>query len=190
MTIDISRLPRRTLRAGTRLYRIHRLPPWYFDASGHGRFNPTASAGRGSSYWAEKPLGAFVEAFRTVRTIAEDDVAGRSLSVIELEEDLVVGNLTVKRALAAGVTAAITSGNDYTESQQLASDAQGSFDGLRYRVRHDLSQQLIAVAWFGPAGPATTATLKTLPKPDTDDIPDDLVGDAERLFGYEVLPSP
>lgn len=190
MTIDIGRLPRRTLRSGTRLYRIHRPPPWYFDASDQGRFNPTGAPDRGACYWAEKPLGAFVEAFRTLRTLTQADVVARSLSEIELADDLVVGNLTVKKALAAGVTTAITSGPDYAEPQQLASDVQGTLDGLRYRVRHDLSQQLIAIAWFGPAGRPTGPALGRLPAPVSAALPADLVATAEGQFGYEVLPSP
>jgi hypothetical protein len=190
VTIDIGRLPRRTLRAGAKLYRVHRKPPWYFDASEHGRFNPTGASDRGACCWAEKPLGAFVEAFRTLRTLTDADVAARSLSEIELVEDLVVGNLTVKQALAAGVTAAITSGPDYTEPQQLASDVQGVLHGLRYRARHDLSQQLIAIAWFGAAGSPTATELDHLPTPATEAIPAAVVAEAERLFGYEVLPTP
>jgi hypothetical protein len=190
VTIDISRLPRRTLRAGTKLYRVHRQPPWYFDASDEGRFNPTGVPGRGGCYWAEKPLGAFVEAFRTTRTLAEADVAARSLSEILLVDDLVVGNLTVRKALAAGVTAAVTSGGDYAEAQELASDVQGVLDGLRYRARHDLRQQLVSIVWFGDVGSPTAAVMAQLPTPVTTAIPGELIAEAERQFGYEVLPTP
>jgi len=161
VSIDFARLPTRTLKPGTTLHRIHRQPPWYFDASPTGRFNPAGQPRRGACYWAERPLGAFVEAFRTAMALTEADVAARSLSTIVLEHELVVANLTVKRALAAELTTAA----DYTAPQQLACDLQGTLEGIRYRMRHDLSQQLIAVAWFGPAGRPGRAGLARLPSP-------------------------
>ena len=51
-----------------------------------------------------------------------------------LQDDLVVANLTVKRALSAGVTAALTSGADYEDPQQLASELQVEVDAIRYRA--------------------------------------------------------
>lgn len=190
MTIDIGRLPRRTLRAGMTLHRVHRRAPWYFDASPDARFNPIHAAGRGASYWAEQPVGAFIEEFRTMRVIAEADVQARRLSTITLEADLTVVNLTVKKALRAGVTAAITSGADYSAAQRLASDLQGQCDGVRYRARHDLSQQLICVALFGPQGDQTNDPDCGLPAAHTTAIPEDVLDDASRLFGYSILPGP
>ncbi len=189
MTVDISRLPRRTLRAGTRLYRVHRGPPWYFDSSVNGRFNPTQAPGRGTCYLADKPIGAFIESFRTIRTLTEADIEARVLSTIVLREDLVVANLAVKRALSAGVTAALTSGADYEEPQQLAFELQGEVDGIRYRARHDLTQQLISIAWFG-AGDRTSDPTAGLPVPETEVIPHAVLEEAERLFGYVILPTP
>lgn len=190
MTIDIGRLPRRSLRAGTTLHRVHRLAPWYFDASPDARFNPIHAAGRGACYWAEKPLGAFIEAFRTMRVVAEADVQARRLSTITLEADLTVVNLTVKKALSGGITAAIASGADYSAAQRLASDLQGQCDGVRYRARHDLSQQLICVALFGPQGDLMTDPDSGLPAPQTTAIPGAVLDDATRLFGYSILPTP
>jgi hypothetical protein len=190
VTIDIGRLPRRSLRAGTKLHRVHRRDPWYFDASPDARFNPIHADGRGTCYWAEQPVGAFIEAFRTMRVIAESDVQARRLSTITLETDLTVVNLTVKKALSAGVTAAITSGADYTAAQQLASDLQGHCEGIRYRARHDLSQQLICVALFGPQGDLTSCPDAGLPAPQTTGIPEAVLDDAARGFGYSILPSP
>ena len=190
--VDAGRLPRRTLRAGTRLFRIHRAQrgPWYFDASPHGRFNPTGTPGRGAGYWAERPLGAWVESFRTVMTWTEDDVAARALSTVTLAEDLVVRDLTVKRALEAGVTVAVTGGADYARAQALADALQGVAPGVRYRVSHDLSARLKAVAWFGAAGPADAEALAALPAPETSPIASELIEEASREFGYRVLPGP
>lgn len=189
---DVAKLPRRTLRAGARLHRIHRADraPWYFSNSGTGRFDPIDTPGRGACYWAEAPLGAWVESFRTVRTITPDDLARRSLSTIELAVDLTVRDLTVKRALNAGITMALTGGSDYAPAQRLATRLQGQSDGVRYRVRHDLSARYKAIAWFGDAGVANRRALEHLPLPVTTELPRHLIEDAERLFGYRVLPVP
>jgi len=190
--LDVARLPRKTLRAGTKLYRIHRahLGPWFFASSDQGRFNPTGTPRRGACYWAEKPLGAWIESFRTVMTWTRDDVAARALSTVTLTDDLVVRDLTVARALAAGVTVAITGGSDYGPPQALADALQGASDGIRYRVSHDLGAKHIAVAWFGDAGPASGAALAGLPAARTTEIPDEVIDEAQRRFGYVVLPTP
>jgi len=91
VTIGPGRLPRRTLRAGTCLYRIHRAvnSPWFFS-SGSVRFDPAGVDGRGASYWAADGLGAWVETFRTRMLLAEREIVERRLSVATLEEDAVV----------------------------------------------------------------------------------------------------
>lgn len=190
--VEIARLPSKTLRAGTALYRIHQAQrgPWLFADSDAGRFNPTGVSGSGACYWAERQLGASVESFRTVMTWTTGDLAKRAISAIELTEDLVVRDLTVKRALNAGVTMAITGGSDYGPAQSLADCLQDVSDGVRYRVSHDLSAKLVAIAWFGDAGPAEGQQLAELPAVDTRDLPLGLVEEASRLFGYKVLPTP
>lgn len=189
--IDLAKLPRRRLVTGKRLYRIHRARygPWFFDGSAAGRFNPTGRPGRSTCYWAESPLGAWVESFRTAMRWTISDVALRALSVISVDRDLVVADLTVKRALAAGITVAITGGDDYAAPQALADRLQSVLEGVRYRVRHDLSAQQIGVAWFGLEGAATDAALASLPDATTGPIPADLIRSA-RSFGYLVLPTP
>lgn len=192
MTVDVARLPGKTLRAGTLLYRIHRADsrPWLFDDSGNGRFDPTGTPGRGACYWAEDPLGAWVEVFRTRMLLAEGELGARALSVATLHDDLVVRDLTVRRALHAGVTAALTSGGDYTDAHALADALQGQQPAVRWRLRYDLRQKLIGIAWFGDVGPATRAALGKLPGTETRDVPDDLADRACRIFGYAVLPDP
>jgi hypothetical protein len=190
--IDIARLPRRSLRAGTQLSRIHRsrLGPWFFDDSQEGRFNPTGTRGRGTCYWVERPLGAWIESFRTVMTLTEEDVAARALSTITLTDDLMTRDLTVSRALSAGVTVAVTGGGDYAPAQALADRLQGISEAVRYRVSHDPGAKHIAVAWFGGAGPASGDVLAALPAASTADIPEEVIEDAGRRFGYVVLPTP
>ena len=190
MSAGSARLPRRTLRAGTRLYRIHRAvnDAWFFSC-GAGRFDPVGVAGRGASYWAEGELGAWIETFRTRMLLPELEIDGRRMSVATLQEDVVVCDLTVRRALAAGVTVALTAGGDSSAAQTLADGLQGVYPALRWRLRHDLRQRLIGIAWFGDVKPGAS-TRAALPPTDTSEIPEDLVSDARRLFGYEVLPNP
>jgi hypothetical protein len=190
--IDVGKLPRKTLKAGTHLYRIHRLSndPWFFDGSPNGRFNPSGTTGRGACYWAEHPLGAWIEVFRTRMLIPEGELGARVLSAATLNEDLVVRDLSNRRALRAGVTVAVTGGADYGPGQRLADALQGGAAGIRWRVRHDLAQTLIGIAWFGPEGVATRATRRRLPRTDTKEIPDNLVSEATKTFGYELLPLP
>lgn len=187
---DLRRLPRHTLLKGTELFRIHLAEhgAWHFSASGEGRFDPVDAPGLGAAYWAEQPLAAWVEHFRTRRFLAEQDVARAALSVVRLRQPLTVFDLTRRRGLAAGVTAALTAGPSYEEAQSLASRiAAGGRRGVRWRVRHDLSAALIGIALFGPAGPKPPPGL---PRPRTRLIPPDLVAEAEHEFGYRVVPIP
>jgi RES domain len=190
VTIDLKRLPRRTLEAGTTLYRIHRREngPWFFDHTGNGRFDPTGTPGRGACYWAEQPLGAWVEVFRTRMLLPEDELDARSISETTLAQDITVCDLTDRRALVAGVTVALTAGSDYADSQALADALQASVLGVRWRLRHDLAQRLMGIAWFGQAGPAASSTLAKLPATVTSDIPRDLARRACSSFGYKVMP--
>ena len=187
MTVDVDRIPRRVLTAGTPLYRIHgaRYSPWFFSSGGVSRFDPIAASGRGACYWAEHPLGAWVESFRTRMLLSEDEVRLQSLSSLELTRPVVVIDLADRRALAAGVTVALTAGADYAESQAIASMLQGLVAGVRWRVRHDLAQELIGVALFGPRGSHADAELGHA---TTARIGPQLIRAAEDAFGYCVLP--
>lgn len=187
---DLRRLPRRTLPSGTELFRIHLAEhgAWHFSASGEGRFDPVDAPGLGAAYWADQPLAAWVEHFRTRRFLAEHDVARAALSAVSLKAPFTVIDLTRRRGLAAGVTASLTAGASYEAAQSLASRiAAGGRHGVRWRVRHDLSASLIGIALFGPAGPKPPRGLS---RPRTRPIPASLVVEAEREFGYRVVPIP
>jgi hypothetical protein len=190
VTIDITKLPRLTLGAGTVLYRIHRRihGPWFFDDSGAGRFDPVHVSGRGTCYWAEEPLGAWVEVFRTRMLLPEPELDARWLTVATLASDMNVLDLCDRRGIAAGATAALTAGSDYSDAQLLASAAQGAASGARWRVRHDLGQELIGLAIFGPAGALAQADMAAFATTHAQPIPPLLVAEAEREFGYRVLP--
>lgn len=90
-------------------------------------------------------------------TLLEDDVRLRAITTMVVAEPLEGVDLTDRRALAAGVTAALTAGADYVESHDLAGRAHAVAAGVRWRLRHDLAQELIGVGLFGPIGPRSDA---------------------------------
>jgi hypothetical protein len=122
--------------------------------------------------------------------LPEGEIRARSLAVATLEHDVRVCDLTVRRALRAGVTTLLTAGADYADANALADAVRGRHPAVRWRLRHDLRQKLVVIAWFGDTGPVGHATLASLPPTDSNDIPDDLAADACRIFGYTVLPDP
>jgi hypothetical protein len=159
---------------------------WYFSANGDGRFDPTGSYGRGTCYLAEDPLGAWIETFRTVTTVAEPDVLGREMGTVELDRPLVLADLTVRSALSAGVTAALSNSERYDESQALADRLQNRVDGVRWRLRHDPKQELLGVALFGPAGGQPDDDW---PPARNQPLDQALIREAEDNFGYRIVPT-
>lgn len=186
MSVAIARLPVAELKAGQNLYRIHRSSngPWFFSGSGGGRFDPP-TPDRGACYLSTSKLGAWVETFRSAMIIEEADVNSRSMVTVELDTAYRCADLTHRRALAAGVTGAMSSGADYGPSHSLADDLQGELDGVLWRVRHDLEQQLVGVALFGPEGEQDASRW---PPAESGPIDPDLIRQAEDEFGYRVTP--
>jgi hypothetical protein len=182
--------PRRTLRGERTVYRLHRsaASPWWFSATGDGRFDPLGS-GAGACYLAESPLGAWVEVFRKRLLLPEAELAHRSLLAVALGRDLRLADLTSRRALRFGVTASLGAGERYDDSHAFALQAlRDGFDGIRYLLRHDPAQRLYGLALFSAAG----APLPSDPlwPAGSGVIPQGLIRDAERRFGYRVLPTP
>jgi len=141
----------------------------------------------GACYLAERPLGAWVEVFRKAMVLAEGEVAARSLFSVELGRELRLADLTSRRALGFGVTASLGAGEDYAKSQALAADAiDAGFDGIRYLVRHHPAQRLFGIALFGAPG----ATDPQWPSGIDVELPDALIAEARRSFGYRLLPRP
>lgn len=178
--------PRRTLRAGVELFRIHgagRDPRW-FSSDGSGRFDLPEPDG--TCYLAAEPLGAFVEVFGDVALVDEADVRAKQLSVVSLSSDVVLADCASTRALAFGVDASVHSASNYARTQEWAvAFHAASFDGVRYLVRHDPSQRLVGVALFGPAGESPSTGPVS-----TERIGSSLVRNAERRFGIRVVPAP
>lgn len=182
--------PRRTLRGDRTIYRIHKTTraSWWFSSTGNGRFDPLGT-GMGACYLAEDPLGAWVEVFRKRQLLPEVEIAHRSLLAVTLKRDLRLADITARRALSFGITASFGSGERYDESQTFAARAlEDGFDGIRYFVRHDPAQKLYGIALFAQAGTPDPADRQW--PADGGAIPDALVRDAERAFGYRVLPTP
>lgn len=186
-----SGFPLATLRGDQEISRIHRSArdPWWFSDDGSGRFDPVGTDS-GGCYFAKEPVGAWVEVFRKQMLLADDELRLRSLFRLRLGRELKLADVTSRRALQFGVTASLGANEDYTASHAFAADALASgFDGIRYLVRHDPSQKLYGYVIFGPAGigaGALAATSNGFDEP----IPDTLIDEAGRLFGYRALPTP
>ena len=188
--MSLKGFPRRTLRGERTIYRIHpsARAPWWFSSAGDGRFDPVGT-GTGACYLAEAPLGAWVEVFRKRQLLPEVEIAERLLLAVALKRDLRLADITARRALSVGVTASLGANEHYDESQKFAVQAlENGFDGVRYFVRHDPAQKLYGLALFAQAG--TPEPAKPRWPVDSGAIPDALVRDAERVFGYRVLPIP
>ena len=171
------------LRPSRGLARIHRreLNPWWFSSDGSGRFD--LQPGRGTCYLAEKPLGAFVEAFRDPRIVHASTVADRALATLGPRARLRLADCTVPDARRFGITLEIGASDDYELCQAWAEAfAAEGFRGIRYRRRHDPSGSLIEIALFGAAGEGDWAVEASGP------IPDDLIREAEERFGIIVVP--
>ncbi len=189
--MTLERFPRRTLRGTRVLHRIHRADrePWWFSADGSGRFDPVGTP-LGVCYLAESPLGAWVEMFRKRMLLAEAELLQRSLLSVELGRDLRLADLTSRRALSFGVTAALGADERFDDSQAFAGRAaRAGFDGIRYLVRHDPAQQLYGIALFGPSGAPDSAD-PDWPHQGDGPLPEELVAETAQRFGYRVLPEP
>lgn len=191
--MDYAGFPAHRLPAGDDLWSIHRAGqgPRWFSADGTQRFDPIAVAGQGTCYLATGPLGAFVEAFRTPVVIDGGDVEARRIARAEMLQPLRLADLTARRALRFGVTAEHSAGADYGPSQALASDLlRAGFDGILWRLRHDLEQELLGAAVFGPAGAPRASAVSTARFARSRRIGAELLNDARREFGYIVLGPP
>ncbi len=194
-----SAIPGYSLSTGAHLHRITRRfhpdgrprSPWFFsstDAAVPGRFDLPAP--RGTCYFADRRLGAFVEVFRRARVIARVDLAARQLVVATRTGDAVrLANLRSASAARLGVTLDTFGGDDYTEPQQLASELDGlGFAGVRSPARHDPTTRSNTVALFGRAGTARSQRGWRVRRSAVD-TERSLLEDA-RAYGYAVLDVP
>jgi len=185
--VNLAGFPRKTLRGDRTVHRIHRAVngPWWFSSSGEGRFDPVGT-GHGACYLADDALGAWVEVFRLQMVWAESVVAQRRLLSVELGRDLKLADLSSSRALRFGVTATLAAGTDRDVSQAFAAEAiEAGYDGVRYWVRHDPTQNRPGYAIFDAAG--ESANWPAAPSVPLSQEP---VAEASRTYGYKILPRP
>ncbi|HVR96085.1 MAG TPA: RES family NAD+ phosphorylase [Thermoanaerobaculia bacterium] len=182
---DLAGFPSLHLREA-KLFRIHRatLSPWWFSSDGGGRFDLPAESGRGTCYLATEPEGCFLEVFRSVSLIAEQEIQVRRLSRLTVGEAL-LADCAAGRSREFGLTAEIHSTPDYRVPQRWAAAfATAGFDGVRYLLRHDPSQHLAGIALFGPTGSPSWMA------PPPEEIGLSLLIEVERRFGLRVRPTP
>lgn len=182
----LSGFPSFGLPAGQQLYRIHRAArdPISFSSSGEGRFDLPAPDG--TVYFAADEIGALIEVFRS-NLIPLDEVRVRRLARITIPKAVLrVADCTASKARGYGITAAIHSTPDYALCQRWAvAFRNAGFDGIRYRLSHDPSQQEIGIALFVPDDAA-----KLLVVENDAEIEDNLLGIAQQRFGMFVVPTP
>jgi RES domain-containing protein len=189
--VTLDRFPRRTLRGDRTIYRIHRSAgrAWWFSSDGSGRFDPIGT-GSAACYLAERPLDGWIEVFRKQMLLSQADISGRALFSVDLGRDLRLADITSRRALEFGLTASLGANQCYRDSHAFAVRAiAAGFDGIRYLVRHDPAQRLYGLALFGAPGAPDPAD-PNWPEGVDGDIPLELITEAERAFGYRVLPPP
>lgn len=183
---DLGGFPGRDLDTDQILYRVHRSErsPWWFSDDGSGRFDLSVK-GMGTCYLAERPVGAFIEVFRTETVIPEQEVKARSLARLRAPAPTRLADCTASTARGFGVTAAIHSQPDYELTLAWSQAfAEGGFGGILYRLSHDPSGSELGVALFGSAGE------RDLPIDSSAAIPEDVLDEARGRFGLLVLPAP
>ncbi len=186
---DWATFPARNVSSHRTLYRIHRSinhPAWFNDDGGW-RFDPPLShrGQYGVCYLGIEALSCYVEVFGRTGTIPRAEIDLRALSEVSTTRNLTLADVTDREALGFRVNAALSASPDYSHSQQLSGVLfDAGFDGIYYRVRHDPTLTLEAVALFGPVGEQPTE----LDTASTEAIPDDLIRDGYEQFGLAVVP--
>ncbi|MGH9243829.1 MAG: RES family NAD+ phosphorylase [Acidimicrobiales bacterium] len=185
--------PKRRLRSGIRLYRIHRAPqgPFWFASSpeGVGRFDVPRPSG--ACYLALSGEAAFLEALarRPKRVIPAEEVERRRLTVAPIPRDLTdAANLPVKAARAFGLTGEIHSTIDYEITRSWARALLAA--GHRAIVaipRHDVTGKQRSVTLLDRAGDHPPFGWAW--RPETGPVPPSLVERMER-WGIRVVPIP
>lgn len=178
----------RRVPMGTSWFRIHRNThgPVYFGGPNAGlRFNdPGAGAthvlapavapgsagdegGFGVCYFGLSAEAAFVEIFfRRLPdvTVAETELATRSVVKLSVARDLTIVCLTGPCLLRLGVSAEIVAGRDYAPAQVVARGLwrhAAVFDGIEYPTRHDPGERSIALFDRAAAAVPPTAIVSS-----------------------------
>jgi len=193
---QLARFPRRTLRRGRQVFRLHHreLSPYWFgatpdDVEGGNRFD--LAPPHGASYWALQPVVAILEtlARRPVRMIPTEVLERFALSRASLPRDLAdVANLPVKAARRFGLTAEIHT----TANRQLTRAwAQALFEAgctsILALPRHDVTGRHRSLTLWGPAGEHAPYGWKW--SAETGAVSDETL-DELALWGIRVVPIP
>lgn len=155
---DFDRRSLHIVRRGGPWYRFHDedYSPLYFGKGRKYRFDdPTGEYG--VMYVAEDEFGAFVETFLRdpeLTLLDEEELRKRRLSVIQATGPITLVDVTGKGLQHAGVKGDVST-NSHQEVQPLSRaiyEHPSTPNGIRYRLRHDLSK--IGIAVFDRAVPA------------------------------------
>lgn len=156
---QLKRFPRRTLAAGTTMYRLHSrdLNPFWFsstppDDTGGNRFD--LAPPRGTSYWALQAVVSILEtiARRPVQMIPDALFNRFALTSAPLPHDLTdIANLPVKAARRFGLTAEIhTTSNRLLTRAWAVRLADAGFSAILAFPRHDVTARHRALSlWDG-----------------------------------------
>ena len=188
--------PRRTLRAGRVIHRLHArdLDPFWFsstpaDAPGGNRFDLAPPLG--TSYWALQPVVAVLEtlARRPVRIIPDALMDRYALTAAPLPADLEdVANLPVKAARRFGLTAEIHTTHDRELTRQWARAlAIAGFRAIVALPRHDVTGRNRTLSLWDDRGEHPPFGWAW--KPDTGPV-STAVKDALGAWGISVVPIP
>jgi RES domain len=183
--------PQYTLAPGDELWRIHKegMSPWFFRNNGRFRFDLVENPAYGTCYFAEEPLGAFVETLQGFRTVPMPrvELVQRRLFHLEVSYPLTLADTTHNAAARFGIDGSIAAGaaGHYGRSQAFAKRAlDAGFAGVRYRVRNDMTQNLLGIALFGPLG--SHEPIPPMPAGVSDAIPESLVSEACQTLQFRV----
>jgi hypothetical protein len=150
-----SEFPRRLLREGTLLYRVHRAihNGAFFGEDGTSRFD-LVGVEVGVCYLGLRDETAFLEVFGRQRPITAAQVAERRVSEFALSGDAVLADLTSDLVVGQfGLTLEISAGGDYSGPQKWSRALHDAgFDGLHYKARHAPGGEHESVALFGKPG--------------------------------------
>lgn len=193
---ELASFPRRTLRKGRRVFRLHHrdLSPFWFAATpetddGGNRFDLVPP--NGASYWALQPAVAMLEtlARRPIRMIPTELIERFALTESPLPHDLTnIANLPVKAARRFGLTAEIhTSAN----RRLTRAWAQALFSAACTAVvslpRHDVTGRHRSLTMWGPSGEQPPYGWKW--SADTGPVPAEAIEEL-ALWGIRVVPVP
>ena len=150
------RLPLSRIKAGSRWMRIHasaRNALWFGPGKGRPpihRFDDPDGRFR-VCYLGTTIDSCFAETFLRnppVRILSLEDLAGRSIAVVEVRRELRLVPIHGASLARLGVTSELASGSDYVGSQSWSRalwEQRGKPDGILYRSRHDDSALCVAL---------------------------------------------